>query len=277
MVLLEIMDPAQLPSVFDMNFFRAGAWSFSLVLVLSSAPGLAAESFHQFLPYPMPSQVFDGITSWLWLCQHLGINPGTQTNLAAVDWEHSFTFTNTTYSAPVRAVQVHFANGVCFDALGPFAISHFAADAAFVGNWSARSQAESARFYGTVEKDWRQLARSLERRLVQDVGISPTLLSQFTLWPSPYFPEMGSYGLKRLEVQWHRNGPPLVVRGSPHAPALRVEFDLGTGELKSIEFGAPELINAIARLQKNVEPAVVPNGGPATPWLVQASVEGRHR
>ena len=235
-----------------MKFCSTG-WFFSLILTLSSRSVLTAQPVAQVSQHPMPSQVAEGITSWLWLCNHLGINPGTQTNLAGVDWEHSFTATNSSFSAPVRNIQVHFMNGVVFDMLGPFAISHFAQDAAFVGRWEFRSQAESARFYGTVEKDWRQLAKALQRRLVQDVGISPTLLAQFSVRPTPAFPEVGSYAMRRLVVQWRRNGSPLIVDGRAPAAALTAEFDLGTGELKFIQFGAPDLINAMARVQKNVD------------------------
>lgn len=260
-----------------MKFSQLGAWCFGLVLVVRSAPGLAAEPIPHF--WPMPSHVFEGITSWLWLCDRLGINPGTQTNLAAVDWEHSFTFTNTDFSVPVRTIRVQFMNGVFFDTLGPFAVSHFAPDAVSVGDWLTRSQALPARFYGTVEEDWRQLASGLEQRLVQHLGIPAAVLAQFGARPDGRFPpEIGSYAMKRLVLTWRPKGSiPLPIHGVPPPGALSAEFDLATGELKFIYFRAPELINAMARAQKHAEPVVSPNGGSATPWLGQRPVEGRPR
>src|SRR5262249_35045148 len=152
-------------------------------------------------------------------------------------WEHSFTYTNTTLSAPVRTVQVHFTNGVAFEALGGFAISHYAADGAFMGNWKPRTQADWALFQGTVQKDWRQLALALERRLIKEAGIPAALLGQFSASAAYRFaPDMGSYGLKRLCVQWRPNGSPKIIRGRETSAALSAEFDLGTGELISIAF-----------------------------------------
>ena len=201
-------------------------------------------------PYPSTNTVERGIASWLWLCERLGVQPGTETNLPRVNWDECYTYTNSALVSTRPTCQVRFMNGTCFESVNGVAFSHYAADAAFSGNWPIRPRAEWDRFTGKVVMHWEDLARGLEHTLTERLGIPADLLAPFTPHPERRPPQLGTEATKRLVIEW-RNYPKTNVFVSIEDTklALNAEFDLETGELKFINFVEPSFINALARKQ----------------------------
>jgi len=202
----------------------------------------------RLLPYPATNEIAKAIHSWLRFCSSLGIPPGAQTNLAAVFWARTFSYTNHDVSRVAPVAQIAFTNGTRFEAINGVAFSHYAEDAMYSGFWQEMTPEERDTFKGKINKDWKELARDLERTLIRSVGIPESLLTPYSFTVSLGTPrEIGAVGIKRLVLDW-RNWPRNAGREvsvDETRSAFAAEFDLETGELKWINFHDPNFIAAL--------------------------------
>jgi hypothetical protein len=199
---------------------------------------------------PTTNDVRTGIQTWLMFCSQLGIDPGNETNLCGVKWEATWFRTN---SGPPE-LQVTFTNGTFFVCRGP-TITWFCDHDAFwarmspEGGWWERPQ-------GLVAKKWDDLAARLERNLIGNVGLEKEALAPFRPSPNPATqPQPGTRGETRVFVEWRKpsvHADP-VARVSQLNIAFDTEFDLQSGELKSIHFNDPQLIEALARTRQKTK------------------------
>jgi len=189
-------------------------------------------------PYPTTNQVVEAIDGWLWLCDRLGMPPGTATNVPSVDWELSLVYTNPAISMAMPICQIRFTNHAYFEAINGITFDYYPPDACFVGFWAHMPREEWQQFRGKVVKRWEDLAKDFEHVLIDRLGIPRQLLADF-----PPMAALGSVGIKRLVVEWRhwpkRQG---VVPIAESKLALNAEFDLETGDLKSVNFADPSLI-----------------------------------
>jgi hypothetical protein len=202
---------------------------------------------HRVQPFPATNDVVAGIKSWLWLCQRLGANPGGQANLESVWWDMSFRCTNRETIPFYTASSVTFSNGqhvYCHDGL---AFSWFAPDACFTGFWEHMSPEDRDCFKGKVSLHWEDLAKNLEKVLVEKVGIPKALMVLFQAEEHIHRAEFGTFDVKRTVISW-RNWPRNAhrfVSVDETRLAFTAEFDLETGELKSIWFQDEEFVPAL--------------------------------
>ncbi len=204
----------------------------------------------RLLPAPSPGEVLDGIRGWLWLCQHLGVEPGPQTNLAAVDWPMTICFTNPELSAVCPQCLVTFKNGATFEYFNGVTFSHFSSDSCFVGFWSRRPREEWQPFEGKVTKHWEELAKKVEAILVKNAGLDPLLIRRYEAAPTIKPPEIGSQAVRRIVIEWRhwpkRSG---FIPVSDSTLGFRAELDLQSGDLKWLKFDDPSLISALGKRQ----------------------------
>jgi hypothetical protein len=214
------------------------------------------EKFHY--PQPTTNYVQEAITSWLSLCKGLGVDPGNQTNLCDVDWGRTLLYTNENLSLTLPVCTVSFTNGAFFQSIGGTAFSHFAADAYYAGEWAQQPRGERAHFRGNILKYEEDLAADLERKLVEKLGfpaaalasLSPGLDNKRGVAQARLGLAVGSVGFKRDELEW-RDWPRFAgraVRKSETKNFFSAEFDLETGELKSIYFRDRGLVEAVTHL-----------------------------
>jgi hypothetical protein len=103
---------------------------------------------------------------------------------------------------------------------------------------------------GFVQRDWRELSDELQARIIERLGVRRELFEGYRTNPRYKPPDIGSYGTKRLWVDWRLW--PTVQRLQSRRTVdqsklgLGAEFDLETGELEGIEFFDPHLIEALA-------------------------------
>jgi hypothetical protein len=201
------------------------------------------------VPYPTTNQVLEAIAGWLQLCSRLGLEPGTQTNIDAVFWPRTAIYTEEAISKTDPICQVQFTNGTFFEAVGGVALGHYAADSCFTGYWQEMTPEERAPFKGRVLVSWRDLAKGLEGRLINNLGIPRKMLSPFTAGPELKDTPVGAEGIKRVVVGW-RNWPKKsnrFVSIDETRLAFAAEFDTETGDLKWINFRDPDFIAALRR------------------------------
>lgn len=210
------------------------------------------------LPCPSTNQVLGAIGNWLWLCQGLGVNPGSATNLNTVDWERSCLYTNPWISATAEEAQIMFTNGTRFNAFGDTASTYFLAGACYVDSWQARTPEQWFVFEGKITSRWDELAKRLEHNLVEKLGIPKELLAPYTRrLENDDPPVLGAKSLKRVLVEWTNGAPQRVeyengaARVWENHLGFEAEFDLETGEVKSLRFRDPILIEALGRAQPN--------------------------
>ncbi len=203
------------------------------------------------LPAPTAEQVLDGIRGWIWLCEHLGVEPGPQTNLASVDWPMTICYTNPELSAVSPECLVTFKNGASFESINGVTFSHFSSDSCFVGFWTRRLQEEWQPFEGRITKRWEELAKKVEIILEKDLGLDPLLIGRYKASPEMKPPELGSRTVSRLVIEWRiwpkRSG---FIPISDSTLGLRAELDLQSGDLKWLKFDDPSLIAALGRIQR---------------------------
>jgi hypothetical protein len=203
--------------------------------------------FH--LPQPSTNYVSKAIKNWLVFCNRLGFETGTETNVANVNWDHTWLYTNEEQSARMPVCQIRFVNSSRFESINGIVFSHVSQDACYVGFWDQRPPEEWSRFRGKIVKSWQELAKELEPLLIEKLGIPKELLAPFS--PNSRFkaPDVGSEGIKRVIVDW-RNWPHNTGRTvwtSETKLAISAEFDLETGELKFIKFHDPKFIEALGK------------------------------
>jgi hypothetical protein len=197
------------------------------------------------------NEVIRAIGNWLALCQKLGVDPGSQTNVASVDWSRTFSYTNNELSRTIPTCQIVFSNGVIFESISGIAFSHFASDSCFSGSWEYMSVQERQRFKGKILKDWEGLAKDLERVLVHNVGIPKQLMTAYSAGQEIGRPKKGEETIARTVLAW-RNWPRNAhrfVAVEETTLALQAEFDLETGELKWISFHDPHFIGSLRLAQ----------------------------
>lgn len=76
-----------------------------------------ATSVKGYYAQPTTNDVRKAIQSWLSLCAKLGVPPGTETNLADVNWDRTWLYTNEEISATLPVCQIRFQNGACFESI----------------------------------------------------------------------------------------------------------------------------------------------------------------
>jgi hypothetical protein len=211
------------------------------------------------LAQPGAKEVASCIPGWLAFCGKLGLSPGSQTNVADVDWECTFVETNRAVSTNTPIYHVQFKNGACFDSIKGVAVSHFSEDSAFVGQWFGRPAAEWAPFRGKIIKDWHELAKALEPTMTHTLGLPQAVLAacrpvQATVTAGPG----ATNAVKRMLVQWRvwpeHPGPSVTINET--SAAVTAEFDLESGELKGISFYGQDrrTAQALADLPDSGEP-----------------------
>jgi hypothetical protein len=240
----------------------ARSWEMKNRFYVPGPPGTpgAAEPTQQAppnrtTPYLTTNQVVTGMKSWLQLCHALDLSPGCCTNLPAVNWNCTCLYTGLWISATSIAWVVPFTNGGWFSTVGPVAIAHFASDACYINEWRDKKPEDWFLFEGKITRRWDDLARDLERKLAENLGIPFKLLK-------PYKPQLlnkyldvtvGGTAVKRVLVEW-TNGERRKVENRGGAAwvwendlGFAAEFDLETGETKSFRLRDPKLIAALAR------------------------------
>jgi hypothetical protein len=192
------------------------------------------------MPKPTNAQIQALIPQWLAFCEQFGINPGSQTNLADIDWIETVVFTNANLVIPGRLYRIDFKNGAGFTSAGGLIIGHTSEDAAFSGAWADKPEEYWKRFAGETNKTWQDLANQLNSVLVQRLGVSQQHLDKW----APTLYARGRGGVNRCFVRWCDVENPRNLPSYDHElkTALIVEFDLGTGEIKTLFFDDPELL-----------------------------------
>jgi hypothetical protein len=193
---------------------------------------------------PTTNEVVQAIPSWLWLTERLGIDHGSEESIAEINWERTCTFTNNPILSETDVpCHIEFTSGVSFFALRGVALGHRAADCCFSGHSEPLTPEQRAVFRGSVNHHWQDLAKALERTLIEKLEIPKQCLDPYVPHPQSGTGEFGKVvPNKRFLVlwsyphQWERQG-------------FRAEFDLETGEIKDIGFTDHEIIRALARAQ----------------------------
>lgn len=206
----------------------------------------------QKLCIPTAIEVQQGIKSWLWLCAQLGISPGNQTNLASINWEQTFTYTDAVVSARSPIVQVVFTNSSGFSCLDGVAFSHVSSDSCFASPSGGRSQEQWNLFRGPINKSWKDLSSDLQKSLEEKLLIPAEVFSTFVPSPDREPPDVGTEGkIKRLVIEW-RKWPPHKGSFIPVEDTnlgFSAEFDLENGRLVWISFWDRTFLNALVRAQ----------------------------
>jgi hypothetical protein len=217
-------------------------------------PVSLVRKFH--LPQPTTNYVQGAISNWMAFCGKLGVDPGTQTNIADVNWDRTWLYTNAANSETAPVCQIRFRNGACFESIGSTVFSDFAADACYTGFYGERPRVEWSRFTGKIVKRQEDLVKDLETVITEKLGIPKSVLAPFSA-PRPHKPdeiadETGAIKtIKRVPLEW-RNWPLHAGRTvwiSETRLAFSAEFDLETGELKWISFHDPQFIEILRQNQ----------------------------
>lgn len=192
------------------------------------------------MPKPSQAQIRALIPQWLAFCEKFRINPGSQTNLTDIDWIETVVFTNANHVFPGHLDKIEFKNGAGFQSAGGLIIGHVSEDAAFSGAWADKPEDYWKRFAGETNKSWESLANELNSVLVQRLGV---LQKHLDKW-APTLYARGRGGVNRCLVRWCdvENPGNLPSYDLRLKTTLLVEFDLGTGEIKTIRFEDPELL-----------------------------------
>lgn len=183
---------------------------------------------------PTAKQVDAGIASWLKLCSRLDFNPGQKTNLASVDWDYTYLCEDRSFptaNAANPVVIVRLFEGQQFSFHERLVIFVETQDACFQAGWGSKDDTYFSRFRGPIAVRWEDLARDLEAKLVDRVGLKKEVL--LPLEPAPVyggFDEVGTVGLKRILVKWR------LKSDARAQECILAEFDLETGDLKRLFF-----------------------------------------
>ncbi len=181
---------------------------------------------------PTAAEVESFVPKWLKFCERLGLDPGSQTNLADVDWGTTFKAKSPTWLPEGTLYKIQFRNGTVFQCVNGTMFSHVCPDASFVGAWGDKPQEYWNAFIGKPLKKWEALAKELNDLLVHRLGVSQTHLDGYT--PTLY--TTGTGGVTRCVVRWCERKSVGKIRPDSIKTALWVEFDLETGEMKNLTF-----------------------------------------
>lgn len=191
--------------------------------------------------YPPPTEAYarEAIPNWLRFCRRIGCDSGNQTNVSDIRWDASWVYTRPLISTSAPVCEIRFKNGVSFQSIGGVTLSHYCADACFTGLWGERPSQEWTPWWAkctTDWKDWKPLAKALEPVIVERLGIPKGLLARYHPMPGVRPAEPGKWGYTRLLVEWRDF--PLVgeIAVADTKLAFQAEFDLRTGDLKSLNF-----------------------------------------
>lgn len=184
------------------------------------------------------------IPKWLRFCDNLGLAPGPQTNLDYVDWKQTFKAEAPAPLPPGTLYKIVFKNGAAFETVNETVFGHNGFDASFVGAWADKPNEYWKSFTGPAVYTWAQLAAQLNSRLNAKLGISKAYLNRFA--PTAY--TVGTNGMSRCTVNWY-DTKSSAVKSPVSAPiAIAAEFDLASGEIKSVTFFDFELLRWEARI-----------------------------
>ena len=207
-------------------------------------------------PPPTTNQAVETIANWLLVCRKLGMNPGSQTNLADVDWERCSIGTNRAGGILTPVCCVHLKNGNGFTSLNGGVIGFVPSDMYWGPTWGIRSKADKERFYGTITRHWEDLARNFRRLLIQNFGFREKDLAPLDPVPTYGPGEVGAEGVNtRVNVVFgrfpRRDGklPQQAAYCDASCYAIMVEFDLNSGEIKGFGFVDRKLMNLFAKSQ----------------------------
>lgn len=212
-------------------------------------------------PFPSTNQVLEAIQKWLWVCSQLGTIPGSQTNLADVDWERTGLYIWPRMSTNEHVCRVSLTNGALFDSFRGYVIDWAAADKCFTNNWHSRSAEDWKPFKGKVSRRWQDLAKNFNALLVKHFGFSADFLSSLNVNPAFVIAgestEPGSEGITRIEVAW-RQFPKKSRRADGFISIeetklmMMAEFDLQSGELKGFTIYDRKFAELFGRSQLQV-------------------------
>lgn len=191
------------------------------------------------MPKPTTNQVEALIPKWLYFCQRLRVNPGSQTNVADLDWVESVVFTNANRAEPGALFKIQFLNRTVFESFNGRIVAHCCGDAAFGGFWADESVEHWKKFAGTPVKTWQDLADDLDSLLIQQLDAPRDYLAKFR----PVLCSRGGGGTRHL-VRWCDSEK---LRGHQwyelrDRPPILAEFDLVSGEIKIIRLDSSQLL-----------------------------------
>lgn len=203
-----------------------------------------SKSYARLFPSPSTNEVFEAISSWLWLCQQVKIDPGIDTAPDKVDWEQTCVFTNRTLTSPTDSIcRIQFHAGTWFASVRGIAFGYHAADCYFAREFEGLTKDERLAFGGKINFSWQELARKFERTLIDSVGIPNQYLSAYRPHVEPPPPGVGHLAEnKRVLVLW-------TYPQEWKYQGFGAEFDLETGKIKDVGFTDPDIIRAIAHAQ----------------------------
>jgi hypothetical protein len=194
-------------------------------------------------PKPSKTEILELIPKWLDFCRRFDLDPGPQTNIANVDWIETVVWTNENVLEHGTLMKIQFQNGTIFESVNGKIFGHFSGDAAFVGAWAERPGEYWTNYAGNLQFRWEDLAKRLNTLLTQKGPMAQSRLEKFT--PTLYV--QGRGGMARCLVRWcdseeNRN---MSVSLEDIKTALLAEFDLGTGQTKTLRFDDPELWKSV--------------------------------
>lgn len=205
-------------------------------------------------PRPGTNEVARAIANWLVLCQKLGMDPGSETNLANVNWEESYVYNYEPFSPKKPICRTTFTNGTTFDTIEGKVINGSPWDTYYTADRHERWRGKREQLEGVANYRWTDMVTRFERLLTTKFGIPEKLLSQFRSVAGWDVPGVGSNGFARVNVIWRlwpKNNPSVPNRDAP--VGFMVEFDLRTGQIKGFGFHDRALIEAFGRGQAQLK------------------------
>lgn len=193
------------------------------------------------LPYPATNEVVKAIGNWLRVCRKMGIDPGSQTNLADVDWDKTYLFRPSFFSGPKPACCVTFHNGALFVSTEAKVFRHCSSD--FFDQVPFRW----TNFLGTAKYRWQDLAKGFEGILVREFGFPKKALEACPPHWIYLSTEVGAEGVIRADIAWWRADR--SFNKDPRSETFTAQFDLVTGETKFFGFNDQAMIDLFVRGQ----------------------------
>jgi hypothetical protein len=180
-------------------------------------------------PRAPTNDVVQAIQNWLVVCQRMHIDPGTQTNLADVDWEDTYVFEASGYRPPRISCHIGLQSGAHFTAIGDYVYAYAAADKYFpMEAWKWK------RFLGPINHRWEDLAKRYQEMLIAEFRFPQSAFTNLTArLREGYADEGRPQRVNRAEPVWFAPGS---AQRSSQKPVFQVEFDLATGAIKGFAF-----------------------------------------
>ena len=197
-------------------------------------------------PRPATNYVEAAISNWLEFCRRFGLNPGSQTNIAQVDWRHTWVFSKPLFcrTGDVQVTVVTFSNSMVFNAVDGVVFAHSSPDAYWRGSEDSKTDEERKSSDGVATKDWLELARDLQALAIRQLGTNADILNRCRPFPDYVPAEVGKEGLVRVLVFWHQlpRPPESDIDEENLRSPMDAELDTRTGELKVLCFHDPRLL-----------------------------------